>query len=183
MNDTKKLTEIAILVSLAVVLEVIWTGLGAFVPFLQLPYGGRISMAMLPLFVIVYRHGIKLGVYSGAIYGLLNLMLDAQIWHWASVFLDYIIAFGLIGFSGLIYLVMPRNRKSFMISVGIGMFLRLVSHYISGVVLFAEWMPEEFDNVYWYSFYYNAYYIVPSMVLIMITSWFIHNRFERNEIF
>jgi len=183
LSDTKKLTEIAVLVSLAVVLEVIFTGLGAFVPFLQLPYGGRISMAMLPLFVIVYRHGVKLGIYSGAIYGLLNLMLDAQIWHWASVFLDYVVAFGLIGFSGLIYLVMPKNRMTFMISVIIGMLLRFISHYISGVVLFAEWMPEEFNNIYWYSFYYNAYYIVPSMVLIMFTSYFIFSRFEQNEIF
>ena len=183
MTDTKKLTEIAILVSLAVVLEVIFTGLGAFIPFLQLPYGGRISMAMLPLFVIVYRHGIKLGVYSGIIYGLLNLMLDAQIWHWASVFLDYLIAFGLIGFSGLIYLVMPKSRKSFMISIMIGMTLRFISHYISGIVLFEAWMPEEFANIYWYSFVYNIYYLLPSMVLIMISSYFLFSRFEENEIF
>lgn len=182
MSDTKKLTEIAVLISLAVVLEVIFTGLGAFIPFLQLPYGGRVSMAMLPLFVIVYRHGVKLGMYSGAIYGLLNLMLDAQIWHWASVFLDYVIAFGLIGVSGLIYLVMPKNLKSFLLSVLIGMTLRFISSYVSGVVLFAEWMPESFDNIYWYSFVYNIYYMLPSMILIMITSIFIFDRFKQNEI-
>jgi thiamine transporter len=183
MSDTKKLTEIAILVALAVVLEVIFTLLGSVIPFLQLPYGGRISMAMLPLFVIVYRHGIKLGVYSGMIYGLLNLMLDAQIWHWASVFLDYVFAFGFIGFSGLIYLVMKKNRWSFLVSVFIGMTLRFISSYISGVVLFAAWMPEEFTNIYWYSFVYNIYYLLPSMILIMFVSMLIFSRFEKNEIF
>ncbi len=91
--ETRKLTEIAILIALAVVLEVIFTGLGAFFPILALPYGGRVSLSMLPLFIITYRHGLWKGVTGGVIYGLLNLLLDGQLWHWASLPLDYLFFF------------------------------------------------------------------------------------------
>ncbi|QMS85818.1 energy-coupled thiamine transporter ThiT [Candidatus Xianfuyuplasma coldseepsis] len=183
--NTSKLTEIAILVSLAVVLEVIFTGIAAFFPILEMPYGGRVSLSMLPLFIIVYRHGLKDGIIAGVTYSLLNLLLDAKLWHWASLFLDYIFAFGVIGLGALVFQFMDKNKSSFVVMVVIGVLLRFVFHYISGVVIFdfiLGFTPEEFANPWWYSFLYNIYYIGPSMILVIITGLLMFERLEKANI-
>jgi thiamine transporter len=183
---TTKLTEIAVLVSMAVVLEVIFTGLGAFIPFLQLPYGGRVSLSMLPLFMLTYRHGVKEGVIGGTIYGLLNFLLDGVLYHWGSLFLDYLFAFGAIGFSALVFRFSKKNRLGFVYMVVLGVSLRFLFSYLSGVVIFVMilgWMPEEFNNPWWYSFVYNIYYLLPSMILVIVTGLLLFDRMERLELF
>lgn len=173
---TKELTEIAVLVAMAVVLEVIFTGLGAFFPILQMPYGGRVSLAMLPLFIITYRHGLGWGVIGGVTYGILNLLLDGVLWHWASLPLDYIIAFGVIGFSYVGKLLLGDNLKGFSLMVVIGVVLRFISHWFAGWLLFADYMPESFDNPMVYSLVYNGYYLLPSMILIIIVGALLYDR-------
>ncbi len=183
MRNTNALSEIAILVSLAVVLEVIFTGLSAFLPFMALPFGGRVSLSMLPLFVITYRHGIKYGVYAGLSYGILNLLLDAQLWHWGSLFLDYLFAFGVIGLGYVGVTLVGHNLKGFLLVIVFGSLFRFVFHYLSGVILFASYMPDTFNNVYFYSLVYNAWYIVPSMILILFVGYFIFPRIDNEELF
>ena len=181
MKNTKLLTEVAILVALAVVLEVIFTGLAGFFPFLALPYGGRVSLSMLPIFIVTYRHGLKYGVYAGVIYSILNLLLDAQIYHWASVPLDYLIAFGALGLGYVGVVLLGKNFKGFALMVVIGTFLRFVSSFISGIILVTanpSWLPEEFNAIAPYSAIYNAYYIVPSALLIIIVGYFLMKRID-----
>ena len=165
---TKELTEVAVLIAVAVVLEVVFTGLGAFFPILVMPYGGRVSLSMLPLFVVAYRHGLVKGVIAGVVYSLFNLLLDAVLWHWASFFLDYVLAFGAIGLGYIGVTLFGKNRNGFIALVVIGVFLRFLFHWLSGWVIFAEYMPAEFDSPYFYSLVYNAYYLVPSMALIIV---------------
>ena len=179
---TRDLSEIAVLVSMAVVLEVIFTGLGQFFPFLQMPYGGRVSLSMLPLFIITYRHGLVNGVIGGVIYGILNLLLDGNLWHWASLPLDYIIAFGVIGLGYVGVTLLGKNMKGFTLMVVIGVVLRFVSHWFAGWLLFADYMPESFTNPQVYSLVYNAYYLVPSMLLIILVGLLLFKRMDKLDI-
>ena len=181
MKDTKVMTEIAILVSLAVVLEVIFTGLSAFFPFLALPYGGRVSLSMLPLFILTYRHGYRYGIYGGAVYGLLNLLLDAQLYHWGSLFLDYALAFGAIGLGYLGVQLKGKIFVGFEFVVVIGALARFVFHFLSGIILFAEYTPENFASPAVYSLIYNGYYIVTSAALILVVGYFIFDRVIKKE--
>jgi thiamine transporter len=180
---TRKLTEIAILVAMAIVLEVIFTGLGAFFPILQLPYGGRISLSMLPLFIITYRQGMVPGIIGGVIYGILNLLLDGQLWHWASLPLDYIIAFGVLGVGYVGVVLLGKNFKGFSLMVVIGILLRFLSHWLSGWILFSDYMPEEFTNAKVYSLIYNGYYLLPSMLLIIIVAALLFKKLQKANIF
>jgi len=164
---TRELTEVAVLIAVAVVLEVVFTGMSAFFPFLMMPYGGRISLSMLPLIIIAYRHGYAKGILGGVVYSLFNLLLDGVLWHWASFFLDYVIAFGAIGLGYVGVQLFGKNKKGFIALTVIGITLRFVSSWLSGWILFAEYMPEEFDSPYLYSLVYNAYYLIPSMILII----------------
>ena len=58
---TKRLTESAMLLALAIVLELISK---AFIP--EMPFGGQVTLvAMLPVVLISYRYGVKWGFVSG----------------------------------------------------------------------------------------------------------------------
>lgn len=179
MSKTNLITEVAVFVAFALVLEVAFTALSIFIPIIQLPYGGRISLAMLPIFIISHRHGLKWGVYAGMAYGLLNLMLDAKLYHWASLFTDYIFAFGLLGLSAYGRKFLGDNKIGLTVGIVIGSLARLFSHFLSGVLLFGGYASDYgFENVYWYSFIYNSYYVIPSMVLCIIIGVILFDRLK-----
>lgn len=163
MRDTKRITEVSILVALAIVIELV----SKVIP--SLPQGGSINVATLPLFVLAYRHGVKWGLISGFIYGLLSYMLFGAFYHWASILLDYGLAFGVIGFSGVFRYIGKDNVWSFSIGIVFGSILRFIMHFISGVIVFS-WIfgYNEGVNAFWYSLTYNATYILPSMILVLI---------------
>ncbi|MBN2604737.1 MAG: energy-coupled thiamine transporter ThiT [Bacilli bacterium] len=182
MSRTNLITEVAVFVAFALVLEVFFTALSIFIPILQLPYGGRISLAMLPLFIVSHRHGIKWGIYAGVSYGLLNLMLDAKLYHWASLFTDYVFAFGVLGLSAFGRKLLGDTKAGLIVGIGIGSLLRLFSHFVSGVLLFGGYAGDYgFENVYWYSFVYNSYYVLPSMILCMIVGAALLNRIRTSK--
>ena len=56
-----KLAESAILVALAIVLEIT----SKMIPVLQMPQGGSISLALLPLVILSLRNGYKYGFLGG----------------------------------------------------------------------------------------------------------------------
>ena len=104
---TKKLVVSAMLISIASVLSVIQ-------PF-SLPFGGGITIAsMMPVCLIAFMYGTKHGLFCGAIYGLLQMLLgaktvaafflpgDSQMTVFAALcvcFMDYILAFSVLGFA------------------------------------------------------------------------------------
>ena len=66
---TKRLTESAMLLALAIVLELISK---AIIP--EMPFGGQVTLvAMLPVVLISYRYGVKWGFVSGFCYALLEM--------------------------------------------------------------------------------------------------------------
>lgn len=177
MNNTKQISEIAILVALAVVLEVVFTGLAAFIPAMALPYGGRISLSMLPLFIIAYRHGFKYGVLGGMVYGVLNLLLDGVLWSPWSLPLDYLLAFGAIGLGAFGKNLFGANFKGFVAVVLIGSLGRYIFHVLSGAWLFGSYAGDYgFENVYLYSLAYNAYYLWSSAALCIVVGYFLLRR-------
>ena len=100
------LTETAILIALATVLELIFKQLA----FLEMPQGGKVSIATLPILIVGYRHGWKYGFAAGVSFAILNFMIDGFYWHWGSIFFDYIFAFGLLGVTGFF----TKGKKIFL---------------------------------------------------------------------
>ena len=182
MKETKVLTEVAVLLSLAVVIEVIFMGISSFIPIKVWVYGGMISVSMLPVFIITYRNGFKMGIYAGVIFGLLNFLLTPYFLHWAQFLLDYWVAFGLVGVGYIGVRIFGKNAKGFSVMVIIGVLLRFVAHYISGVIFFESVMPSSFNNIYLYSFLYNMSYLLPSMILVIIVGLALLKRIEQLNI-
>ena len=154
-RDTRVLTEAALAIALAFVLGLIkvW----------KMPYGGSISLEMVPLILLALRQGPWVGVVAGAVYGLLDLAIEPVAFHPVQVILDYPLAFGALGLAGFFQ---PTVRGAVLGTI-VAVLARFVCHFASGVVFFASYAPEGW-NPYIYSAAYNAGYLVPSLVLALV---------------
>ena len=73
-TQTKRLTESAMLLAMAVVLEVV--GRSVIPP---MPFGGQLTLvSMLPIVLISYRHGVKWGFLAAFAYALMEMLIGAK---------------------------------------------------------------------------------------------------------
>ena len=136
----------------------------SFIKLSSLPYGGSITLfSMLFICLIGYVYGTRVGVMTGVAYGLLQLILGPYIYHPLQVILDYPLAFGALGLSG----VFAKHRKGLLPGYILGVAGRYICHVISGYVFFAEYAPEG-TNPFVYTLSYNATYIVPEMIATVV---------------
>lgn len=162
MNRTRRITETAMLIALAFVLELV----SKMVPLLQMPQGGSISLAMLPILILSFHLGWKWGILGGVTYGVLNFLVDASgAIHWGSFFFDYIFAFGILGIAGFFARPVLKGKIAyFVVGIILGGFGRYVFHGLSGVIFFAKYAGEE--GAFVYSFLiYNLPYMSASIAL------------------
>ncbi len=161
-QNVRALCEGALMVALGTVL--------GFLKLFELPQGGAVSLGMLPILFYAIRWGAGRGLLCGFVYGLLQLILDgAYAWGWASMLLDYIVAYTALGFAGVF------RGKTWGIYAGtvIGSLARLVVHFISGVTIYRIVVPTAvlgttFDNPYLYSLAYNGSYVGIDMVACLV---------------
>ena len=70
------------------------------VKIIHMPYGGSITLfSMLFATLTGYFCGPKWSITSGVALGLLNLIIDPQLYYPMQVILDYVLAFGCLGLS------------------------------------------------------------------------------------
>ena len=151
-SKTKRLTESAMLIAVAVVLEVV--GRTVIPP---MPFGGQLTLvSMLPIVLISYRHGVRWGLTAALAYSLVQMALGGNTV--AAAFqpgyfgdgtmignailmclLDYVLAYTALGLGGCF-----RNRiadKGLALMSGglVAMGCRYLAHIFSGYILFAGW--------------------------------------------
>ena len=160
-RDGKK-TPVKTLVYTGVALA-LGTALSTIMLF-RMPQGGSITpFSMLFVIVIGYFYGVRQGVLAGVVYGLLQLIVGAYVVHPVQLLLDYPLAFGALGLSG----IFAGSKFGLIKGIAVGMVGRLVMHVISGAVFFGEYAPEG-TNVWLYSFWYNFTYISVEGVLTVV---------------
>lgn len=150
---TKQLVFCSMAIALAMV--------ASFIKFGSLPFGGSITLfSMLFICLIGYLYGTKVGLITGIAYGILQLLVDPYLFHPIQILLDFPIAFGCLGFSGLF-----SKSKSFGLIKGyvLGIIARYIMHVISGYIFFASYAPEGTDPLI-HTLGYNATYIVPEAI-------------------
>ncbi len=150
-RNIKMLVEGAMMVALTFVLH--------FLKIYQAPYGGSVTLgSMVPILLYSFRYGAGPGILVGSAYGVLDYIVNPYFVHPAQVLLDYPLAYGLLGIAGLF-------KRNMYLGSAVGILGRLVAHFISGVVFFAEYAE---GNVYLYSLVYNAQYLVPELIIAMV---------------
>ena len=149
---TKRITESAMLMAIAVVLELLSK---MFIP--NLPFGGQITLAsMLPVVLISYRHGVRWGLVAAVSYSLLQMaigmetvsaaflpgyfgsgtMIDKAI---IMCSLDYVLAFTMLGLGGLFRNRLQNPGLGLMCGSLVSLSLRCLCHIASGYILFADY--------------------------------------------
>jgi len=177
-NITKTICEIGIFAAIGYVLDEFQSVLlkGVFIN------GGSIGFAMIAVLIIGFRRGFWSAFLTGIIIGLLDLATGAYIIHPAQLLLDYLIPYSLVAFGVLLrpsFLKSDKNRCVILIfATTIGGIAKLLSHYLSGVLFWAN--PNNFAwglsylSPYTYSFLYNFAFIGPSIVItagLLILLW------------
>ncbi|WP_040204389.1 energy-coupled thiamine transporter ThiT [Neobacillus jeddahensis] len=172
-SNTLFISEVAVFTALAYLLDFV-----AGILSLKIwPQGGSISIAMVPIFLMAYRWGIKGGLLTGFLLGLLQFILGfAQIYTIVQGIIDYFIAFTVVGFAG-IFASQVRNaideqkKGKWVAYVLIGAFLgsalRYLCHVVSGIVFFGEYAPKG-QPVAVYSLLYNGTFMLPSFIISAI---------------
>lgn len=155
-NRTKKMVLCALLIALSVILGEI--------KLFHMPFGGSITLfSMLAATLCGYFCGWQWGLSSGLVIGLLNLVFGGQVIHPVQLFLDYILAFTVLGLSGFF----ANKKGGLYIGYIVSVLSRLVVSFLSGWVFFGSYAPE---GMYpWlYSLVYQASYILPEMVITLV---------------
>lgn len=141
-------------------------------------YGGSVSLAMIPILLIAFRRGLTAGLVTGFLVGAIQLLFAPVFVHPVQVVLDYVVAYTVVGFAGVFTITHLTTRSKRVITIIAAVFLasllRFLVHFISGVVWFGIYAPEDM-NVILYSIIYNASYMIPvfllsSVVFILFTN-------------
>ncbi len=151
---TKQLAEIIVLVALAGALSLISHS------FFSLPQGGSINVGMVPIFWLALRRGWKVGIFAGAVFGMVDLAIEPFVVNPIQFVLDYPLAFAVLGLAGFF-------QKYPVVGVIVGGGGRFVSHFVSGMVYFADYAPPGMSPAV-YSALYNGTYLVPSTIICAI---------------
>ena len=177
---TQQLTESALMIAIGTVCSMVK---------IDLPFGGGVTVAsMLPLVLISHRYGWRWGVTTAFVYSLIQLALGLDNVGYATstfmafgvIFLDYIVAYTVIGLSG----VFGKTRKAVATGIPVTFFLRFLCHYVTGVWIWKEWMPEKFMGMtmkspWIYSGLYNGWYMLVELAVTLIIAMLIYKPLEK----
>ena len=154
----------------------------AQIKIFTMPYGGSVTLvSMLPFILVSFRHGVKWGLFTGFINGLLQLITDfyappsgTLIALVAMILLDYLLAFMCLGLA----CVFAKPFKNSKLGVGIGTaavcFMRFMCSFLSGALLWGSYQSY-YDwavglSVWEYSFIYNASYMMPELLITTVAA-------------
>ena len=150
--NTRRLTESAMLLAIAIVLELVSK---MFIP--EQPFGGQITLvSMLPVVLIGYRHGMKWGFVAAFTYALLEMAIGMKTVSAAFLpgyfgdgtmvlkaiimcLLDYLLAFTVLGLGGLFRNRIKRPGVGLLCGSLVALSARFVCHILSGYILFSGW--------------------------------------------
>ena len=169
--DTRSLTFAAVCVAMSFALS--------YIRIVKMPFGGSITFAsMLPLMLFAYMFGLKKGVIAGLVYGCLQAIQDPYVVHPAQFVLDYLVAFSALGLTGILKsfnLFKGNHKAQFALGATIAGVLRYIAHFFAGAFAFGwcggAWYSdiwEGFNNPYVYSLIYNALYIIPEIIIVVV---------------
>lgn len=156
--NTKMMAMGAVCIALSSVLSMIkiW----------KMPQGGSITAAsMLPLMLFSYVYGMGPGCLVGALYGVLQFIIEPYFLSVPQMLLDYPIAFGMMGLAGL-FSKMDNENLGLTAGVVLASVGRFVAAVLSGVIFFAEYAGDQ--NPWVYSIVYNGSYMLPECIICVI---------------
>lgn len=165
-SKTRKLTNSAIMIALSLVLS--------FCTVFKAANGGDVTIgSMVPIMIIAFMYSTKWGIFTSLVYTVLNMIFKQVVTtlpteafgsYALMIILDYVLAFGVFGLAGFFYRLMGSKRWAMPVSAAIVTFLRFLSHFAAGIILWGSYAPEG-QPVWIYSILYNGGYMLPELII------------------
>lgn len=158
--SVQMIAEAGIMIALAKVLSMI--------KLFEMPLGGSVTLgSMVPIFIFAIRWGWQKGIIVGLVYGIVDFMIGGWYVNPIQVCFDYVFAYAMLGFAG-ISLSKNKDRESFLShlpAIALAVFLRGVSHTISGVVFYASSAEGSGMSPFLYSVSYNYSFLAVDFII------------------
>ena len=178
-QKTKTLVECALMVALSTILS--------FITIYKLPQGGDITaVSMMPLVLASFRHGPKWGLFTGFVYGVIQMMMGFENVMYCATFgamvlcviLDYLLAYSVMGLSCVFGRGLKKREWSVAAGVTVAGLLRYLCSFLSGIIIWREYAPETMP-VWLYSLGYNGSYMIPEIILTAVASVLVFRALDR----
>jgi len=177
MNQQKvrRLTVSAMMLALATVLAIVC----AYIPFLNLPFGGGFTVAsMLPIVIVAYMYGTKWGLFTAGCYSVIQIILsltqgaggtvmalfmpasDDFMGYGAAVaiiVIDYIVAYTVLGLGGIFRERIENKTGALVLGTVVSLALRYLAHILSGYIFYGAWAE-------WF-FTQEGFYAIGNLIL------------------
>ncbi len=163
-QNTRRLTESAIMIALASVLSLCI--------IFQAPFGGSVTLAsMVPIILISLKHDVRWALITSVAYGAIQMALGfyaPPVQNFISfllvILLDYILAFGVLGLAGTFGRMFKHPIIQIVGGSAIAVGLRFLCHFISGIVIWGSYAPEG-QPAWLYSLGYNGFYMLFELIV------------------
>lgn len=169
-KNTRTLVECALMIAMATLL--------GYIPIFEMPMGGSVTLcSMAPLVVVSMRHGVKWGLFTGTVHGVLQMILGFKNVLYCTtaltmagcILLDYILAFAAMGLS-CVFAGRLKNRSAGVAAgaVATGL-IRYLCSFLSGILIWGGYAPEDMP-VWLYSLGYNGSYMIPEIIITAVAA-------------
>lgn len=141
----------------------------SMIKLFEFPMGGAMTLfSMLFVTLVGYWYGTRMGITAAVAYGLLQLILGPYIINPVQPIVDYILAFGALGLSG----VFSKSKNGLVKGYILGVIGRYFFAFLSGVIFFsssaAEYGFTGFFGPTLYSLVYNGIYIGAEAAITLV---------------
>lgn len=167
-NRTHIMVECALMIAISTALS--------YVKLFQLPLGGSVTLcSTLPLLMVSLRHGVKWGVFTGFVHGLLQTLLGIKNVLYCTtllsmlgcVLLDYVVAYAVLGL-GALFARHFSNPSAGAAAAALGTgFLRFLCSFLSGILIWSGYAAEG-TPVWKHSLIYNGSFMIPEVLLTLL---------------
>ena len=152
--------------------------------------GGLTVCSMLPLVMVSFKYGTKWGVFTAFVYSILQCLLGLDNVQYATsvgmaiaiILLDYIVAYTVIGFSGIFKNKTKNFKSALILGISVTFFARFLCHFATGWMIWDALWPNEFGMAApLYSFCYNGSYMLAEAIISSVCGIIIFKK--REELF
>ena len=174
--------EVAIFAAIGFVLDLLASLYSGYL----FPFGGSLSLALIPIVILSFRRGPLAGFLCGLLVGALDLIDGAPAFTdtWYNYFLmitlDYLLAYPLAGLCGLFKPLIKRIDFKIVITIATfcGGIAKFIVHFLSGVILWPEFPGQPILERCIYSLTYNGSYMFPTIIVCSIITFLISLKFK-----
>ncbi len=168
-NKTKMLVEGGIMIALAYFLNTL--------KLYRAPQGGSITPgAMVPIVLYGLRWGVGPGMFAGAAYGFLKMVLGGYVISPVQGILDYPLAYACLGLAGIFRKSILDSDKEYVklvLAVFISVLARIICHVLSGILFFGKYAAEAGRSAIVHSLIVNSMLFIEMGItaLVLVLIW------------